>query len=81
MGDAGNYRFAYLAAHGSYRRKTLVTANGTDIDDMYRRLAVISLQLEELGLTHKKNQDMMLRRLVDTMTSAHCELSSPLLSR
>jgi hexosaminidase len=25
---------------------------------------VISLQLEELGLTHKKNQDMMLRRLL-----------------
>jgi hexosaminidase len=38
--------------------------NVTDINDMYRRLAVISLQLEELGLTHKKNQDMMLRRLV-----------------
>jgi hexosaminidase len=36
----------------------------TDINDMYRRLAVISLQLEELGLMHKKNQDMMLRRLV-----------------
>ncbi|HJS23312.1 MAG TPA: family 20 glycosylhydrolase [Pyrinomonadaceae bacterium] len=36
----------------------------TDIPDMYRRLAVISLQLEELGLTHKRNQDMMLRRLV-----------------
>lgn len=36
----------------------------TDIGDMYRRLAVISLQLEELGLTHKKNQDKMLRRLV-----------------
>jgi hexosaminidase len=35
-----------------------------DIDDMYRRLSSISLQLEELGLTHKKNQDMMLRRLV-----------------
>ena len=35
-----------------------------DIDDMYRRLAIISLQLEELGLSHKKNQDMMLRRLV-----------------
>ncbi len=35
-----------------------------DIDDMYRRLAVISLQLEELGLTHKRNQDMLLRRLV-----------------
>jgi hexosaminidase len=36
----------------------------TDIPDMYRRLAVISLQLEELGLMHKKNQEMMLRRLV-----------------
>jgi hexosaminidase len=36
----------------------------TDVADMYRRLAVISLQLEELGLTHKRNQEMMLRRLV-----------------
>ena len=36
----------------------------SDINDMYRRLVVISLQLEELGLTHKKNQDMMLRRLL-----------------
>jgi hexosaminidase len=36
----------------------------TDADDMYRRLEVISLQLEELGLTHLKNRDMMLRRLV-----------------
>ncbi|MFN2513343.1 MAG: beta-N-acetylhexosaminidase [Pyrinomonadaceae bacterium] len=38
--------------------------NVTDINDMYRRLAVISLQLEELGLNHKRNQEMMLRRLV-----------------
>jgi hexosaminidase len=37
--------------------------NVTDIDDMYRRLSVISLQLEELGLTHEKNYDMLLRRL------------------
>lgn len=36
----------------------------TDVNDMYRRLAVISLQLEELGLAHKKNQDMMLRRML-----------------
>ena len=36
----------------------------TDTNDMYRRLAVISLQLEELGLNHKRNQEMMLRRLV-----------------
>lgn len=37
--------------------------NVTDIDDMYRRLAVISRQLEELGLTHEKNYGMLLRRL------------------
>lgn len=36
-----------------------------DIDDMYRRLDVISLQLEELGLTHRKNQAMLLRRLAN----------------
>src|SRR5215510_9073631 len=31
----------------------------TDVDDMYRRLNIISLQLEELGLTHEKNVEMM----------------------
>ena len=34
-----------------------------DVDDMYRRLKVIGLHLEELGLTHEKNYGMMLRRL------------------
>src|SRR5438128_3405455 len=34
-----------------------------DIEDMYRRLSVISRQLEELGLTHEKNYGMLLRRL------------------
>jgi hexosaminidase len=34
-----------------------------DVADMYRRLRTISAQLEELGLTHEKNQAMMLRRL------------------
>jgi hexosaminidase len=36
-----------------------------DVDDMYRRLDVIGLQLEELGLTHRKNQAMLLRRLAN----------------
>lgn len=35
-----------------------------DIPDMYRRMDIISLQLEELGIMHIKNQEMMLRRLV-----------------
>src|SRR5258705_633278 len=37
--------------------------NVTDAEDMYRRLDAGSIQLEELGLTHEKNVDMMLRRL------------------
>ncbi|MEZ5426966.1 MAG: family 20 glycosylhydrolase [Pyrinomonadaceae bacterium] len=35
-----------------------------DVDDMYRRLEILSPQLEELGLTHRKNRAMLLRRLV-----------------
>jgi hexosaminidase len=35
----------------------------TDVGDMYRRLAVVSRQLEELGLTHEKNYPVILRRL------------------
>jgi hexosaminidase len=38
----------------------------TDVDDMYRRLDSISIQLEEVGLTHNRNSDMMLRRLART---------------
>ena len=34
-----------------------------DVDDMYRRLPIVSLRLEELGLLHLKNPDMLLRRL------------------
>jgi hexosaminidase len=34
-----------------------------NVDDMYRRLGGISLELEELGLLHLKNPDMIFRRL------------------
>ncbi len=34
-----------------------------DTADMYRRLEVVNLHLEELGLMHIKNPEMMLRRL------------------
>lgn len=34
-----------------------------DVDDMYRRLDFITYHLEEFGLTHIKNRDMLLRRL------------------
>jgi hexosaminidase len=35
----------------------------TDVEDMYRRLAVIDLKLEELGLTHRTNTKRMLLHL------------------
>jgi len=34
-----------------------------NVDDMYRRLEVISLRLEDLGLEHIKCREMMMRRL------------------
>jgi hexosaminidase len=34
-----------------------------DVDDMYNRLSIINIQLEELNLLHLKNYEMLLRRL------------------
>lgn len=38
-----------------------ITVN--DVEDMYRRLELASLRMEELGLLHLRNPEMMLRRL------------------
>ncbi len=38
-------------------------ADVKDIESMYARMDIISLQLEEVGLTHEKNYEMFLRRL------------------
>jgi hexosaminidase len=38
----------------------------TDVADMYRRLAFMSVELEELGLTHETYRDKMLRRMAGT---------------
>jgi hexosaminidase len=38
-------------------------ASVRNVDDMYRRLGQVSVELEELGLLHLKNVDMILRRL------------------
>jgi hexosaminidase len=36
-----------------------------DVPDMYRRLEIVSQQLEELGLLHEKNTQMLMRRLTN----------------
>lgn len=38
-----------------------------DVNDMYRRLKIVSQQLEENGIQHLKNQPMMIRRLAGTI--------------
>jgi len=40
-------------------------ASVRDVDDMYRRLEILSPQLEEVGLIHIKNYEMMLRRMAN----------------
>ncbi len=40
--------------------------NIRDTEDMYRRLDIISLRLEELGSTHIKNKGMLMRRLCNS---------------
>lgn len=37
-----------------------------DAEDMYRRLDIVSIQLEWVGATHLKNKQMMLRRIAGT---------------
>jgi hexosaminidase len=49
-----------------------------DIDDMYRRLSNISVQLEELGLTHERNVDVLLRRLANSKNIAPLRLLTSL---
>jgi hexosaminidase len=45
----------------------------TDFEDMYRRLAAISIELEDLGLTHERNRQVLLRRLAQTKEIAALE--------
>jgi hexosaminidase len=45
-----------------------------DIDDMYRRLAIVDRELEELGTTQRKNQAMLLRRLAPDQNIAPLQM-------
>ncbi|MCX8160816.1 MAG: family 20 glycosylhydrolase [Candidatus Saccharicenans sp.] len=47
-----------------------------DVDDMYRRLRLVSVQLEEHGVQHLRNQDMMLRRLVGSVPISSMEMAA-----
>ena len=48
--------------------------NVKDVPDMYRRLDMISLRLEDLGSTHIKNKGMLMRRLCNSENTAVLEV-------
>ena len=48
--------------------------NVKDVDDMYRRLDIISLRLEEVGSTHIKNKGMLMRRLCNAENTEALEV-------
>ncbi|HYX30605.1 MAG TPA: family 20 glycosylhydrolase [Pyrinomonadaceae bacterium] len=50
-----------------------------DIDDMYRRLNIVSIELEDLGLTHERNSQVLLRRLAQTKDVGPLETLTSLL--
>lgn len=45
-----------------------------DIDDMYRRLGIISLHLEDYGVMHRRNQLTLLRRLTRGKSIKHLKI-------
>jgi len=48
--------------------------NVTDVDDMYRRLHTVSIQLEGLGLQHITHEDASLRNLAGTQNIAQLRI-------
>jgi hexosaminidase len=48
---------------GAIAERLWSAASVIQVDDLYRRLATLSLRLEELGLEHERNVDVLLRRL------------------
>ncbi|NVK52466.1 MAG: family 20 glycosylhydrolase [Flavobacteriaceae bacterium] len=50
--------------------------NVTDIDHMFKRLSVVSFQLEELGITHIRNKDVILRNLTQNQPTKSLEVLS-----
>jgi hexosaminidase len=51
-----------------------------DVDDMYRRMFVLSRQLDELGLPHISNYERALRRLAGNVPIEHLEILTDVLT-
>lgn len=56
-------------------------ASVTDVDDMYRRLNVLSDQLDEQGLNHLTDYERALRRLTNGESTEHLQVLTDVLSQ
>jgi hexosaminidase len=56
-------------------------ASVTDVDDMYRRLYVLSNELDEQGLNHLTNYERALRRLTNGESTEHLQVLTDVLSQ
>jgi len=56
-------------------------ASVTDVDDMYRRLYVLSTELDEQGLNHLTNYERALRRLTNGEPTEHLQVLTDVLSQ
>ena len=59
------HRFSHLARTAAIAERFWSPADVRDVNDMYRRLAVMSLRLDSLGLTHISGPQWALRELAD----------------
>lgn len=65
---------------GAIAERLWSPASVNDVDDMYRRLFLLSNQLDELGLPHISNYERSLRRLTNGEPIAHLQILTDVLT-
>ncbi|WP_426671265.1 beta-N-acetylhexosaminidase [Mucilaginibacter sp. McL0603] len=65
---------------GAIAERLWSPVNVTDVDDMYRRLNVLSNELDEQGLNHLTNYERALRRLTNGESTEHLQTLTDVLT-
>lgn len=65
---------------GAVAERLWSPVNVTDVDDMYRRLYVLSNELDEQGLNHHTNYERALRRLTNGEPTEHLQILTDVLT-